>query len=487
MKRKNNSKVPHEKICNMRADVTSFLTKKELPISLASDLITFIQNMTQKYKMEEILKLTMSNKTSTQILNQMVQYYKDKLFYDLKSSPFALSFDESTDIYGPCYLCTNVRYIKEGQIFNKVLALTELGEEITGEKLFSVVHELVFPPDKHDLLKTNLIGVCTDRGSNMLSLKNKGLANRLKEKYPQTFIAYDFCHMFHLIVEASLIKFPIETLNLVKNLCGHFSRSALRRAKLTQVQKRVSSSDPMEIRSMLKYVENRWTSLMNAIDRIRSLWDCLEIYFNEEPEEKINKSLTEGNYCYLELLSCLLKRLNKMITYFEGDDQDYSSIMPKLKETFILKGMLVLKEEIIEKTSQTAMFQSIINLPYNNRDQLKKYVKTEEDFEESFLSKYTEFKLSLLLKSNEYKVKFLGVARNFLLESLIQMYNKIPFNNDLLLNCEVLQLFTFEKEKWIGLFKHFRQFSHINNSDLEHELDLLLIRFESLKSEKSYD
>ena len=146
--------------------------------------------------------------------------------------------------------------------------------------------------------------------------------------------------------------------------------------------------------------------------------------------------------------------------------------------------MLVLKEEIIEKTSQTAMFQSIINLPYNNRDQLKKYVKTEEDFEESFLSKYTEFKLSLLLKFNEYKVKFLGAARNFLLESFIQMY-MIPFNNDLLLNCEVFQLFTFEKEKWIDLFKHFRQFSHINNSDLEHELDLLFIRFESLKSEKA--
>ena len=93
-------------VCNMRADITSFLTKKELPISFASDLITFIQTMTQKYKMEELLKLTM---TSTQIPNQMVQYYKDKLFYDLKLSPFALSFDESTDIYGPCYLCKNVR------------------------------------------------------------------------------------------------------------------------------------------------------------------------------------------------------------------------------------------------------------------------------------------------------------------------------------------------------------------------------------------
>ena len=157
-------------------------------------------------------------------------------------------------------------------------------DDITGERLFSIFHEQIFPTDKHELLKTNLIGVCTDRGANMLSPKNKGLANRIKEKYPQTLTVHDFSHLFHLVVKTSLPQFPIEVLDLVRGICSHFSRSALRRAKFIQVQKELSDNDPVEIKSILRYVEHRWMSLMDATERILLLWSSLEKYFDQEPE-----------------------------------------------------------------------------------------------------------------------------------------------------------------------------------------------------------
>ena len=365
-----------------------------------------------------------------------------------------------------------------------MLSLNELADDITGERLFSIFHEQIFPTDKHELLKTNLIGVCTDRGANMLSPKNKGLANRIKEKYPQTLTVHDFSHLFHLVVKTSLPQFPIEVLDLVRGICSHFSRSALRRAKFIQVQKELSDNDPVEIKSILRYVEHRWMSLMDATERILLLWSSLEKYFDQEPDESINPLLNEENQAYPELLLCLLKKLNSMISFFESDNQDYSSIMPKLKEIFTLMGLLVVKEKFIERTSQITMFKSTLCLPFDNKDKIKTYLKSDEEFENSFLNKYSEFKLSLLLKSAHFKKKFLSVAKSFILESLVQMYKRLPFSNDLLNNCEVLQLVSFEKEKWIGLFKHFKIFSQISGSDLEHELDLLYIRFEGLRIQK---
>lgn len=477
-------KVPRERINSMRTEITSFLIKKELPLAIAPDLILFFQNMIHKYKPEEIERLTMCNKTSTQILKQMIKFYKEKLFEDLNCAPFALSFDESTDIYGPCYLCTHVRYIKNGQIINKLLALNELADDITGEKLFSIVHDQIFPPEKHHILKTNLIGVCTDRGSNMLSTKKKGLANRLAERYPQILVAHDFSHLFHLIVKASLLKFPVEVLNLVKGICSHFSRSALRRVKFTQVQKELSDQESVEIKSILKYVDHRWMSLMNAAERIILLWFSLERYFDQEPDENVNPLLNEENQTLIELLLCFLKKLNSMISFFESDDQDYSSIMPKLKDVFILMGLLVIKEEFIERTSPKTLFESMITLPFENKDKIKTYLQSDDEFENNFLNKYSEFKLSLLLKNQNFKKKFFLIAQNFILESLIEMYKRIPFKNELLNNCEALQLISFDREKWMSLFKHFKEFAKINASDLEHELDLLYIRFETLKSQK---
>ena len=130
------------------------------------------------------------------------------------------------------------------------------------------------------------------------------------------------------------------------------------------------------------------------------------------------------------------------------------------------------------------MFKSTLCLPFDNKDKIKTYLKSDEEFENSFLNKYSEFKLSLLFKNAHFKKKFLSVAKSFILESLVQMYKRLPFSNDLLNNCEVLQLVSFEKEKWIGLFKHFKIFSQISGSDLEHELDLLYIRFEGLRIQK---
>jgi len=59
---------------------------------------------------------------------------------------------------------------------------------------------------KEEYLGNNLVGVCTDRGSNTSSKKDKGLANRIQEQYSQVFVANDYSHIFNSTCKHSFKK-----------------------------------------------------------------------------------------------------------------------------------------------------------------------------------------------------------------------------------------------------------------------------------------
>ena len=115
----------------------------------------------------------------------------------------------SSDKYGPSYLCTHVRYAKNGKFITCLLSLEEIKNNSTGESLFGIL-ESIFNHSKHILLQKNLIGTSTDGGSNMYSSVNKGLTNRIQNKYPQVVRTKDLCRLFNTICGYALAKFPAE-------------------------------------------------------------------------------------------------------------------------------------------------------------------------------------------------------------------------------------------------------------------------------------
>ena len=292
-----------------------------------------MKKQVSKYGEEAVKQVTLSDKTAATIAREtLCRTVKERLFQDMQSNLFSLSFDGGSDGYGPSYLCTHVRFIKDGQYHHRLLALNEIGKSYTGEALFAIV-ENIFDGSKSDLLKRNLVGVCTDEGSNM-SGSEKGLASRLKDKYPQIIVANDFSHCFNVITKHALEKYCKESISLVTRMCAYFSKSSLRRAKFREIQEIFTEGLNVDVLNVLSYVETRWTSLFNSINRILVLWESLENYFSEFQED--SPPLTTKNRLYLELLSCLLQRLNSHIEFFENNNRDYSTFIGKLSESRIL-------------------------------------------------------------------------------------------------------------------------------------------------------
>ena len=174
-KKKKVVKVDNSKIEEARVDLTLFILKHELPFSLSSSLTDLMRNQIIKYGEDVVKQVTLSDKTAATIAREtLCKSVKEELFHDLEENLFSLSFDGGSDDFGPSYLCTHVRYIKEGQYFNRMLSLNEIGNSYTGEALFNIFMN-VFEGSKEELLKKNLVGVCTDEGSNM-SGTEKGLS-----------------------------------------------------------------------------------------------------------------------------------------------------------------------------------------------------------------------------------------------------------------------------------------------------------------------
>ena len=173
--------VPKQTKNEMCIEYTAFLLQHGLPYSLISDLVNFNKYIIQKYGAKSIEEISISNVKAAQISRECIsKSFKESIYEDLQKYPFALMFDESSDITGPPFLCTHVRYVKEGEFVNRLLSLEQITEDATGSywKFSSFDYSKQgFFEEKESFLKNNLIDVCSDKGPNMFSSQDKGLLN----------------------------------------------------------------------------------------------------------------------------------------------------------------------------------------------------------------------------------------------------------------------------------------------------------------------
>ena len=146
--------------------------------------------------------LTISNTTASVIARRRISAsLKEEVYNNISDLPFSLSFDESADLYGPAYLSTHVKFVKEGQVYNKLLSLNEIGEPATGEELHNIVQNFVFK-GRNEVLTRNIIGVCIDKGPNMILTLTKELTNRLKKDVPKIIVVHDFSNALNTLCAA---------------------------------------------------------------------------------------------------------------------------------------------------------------------------------------------------------------------------------------------------------------------------------------------
>jgi len=470
-RKKKEVEVSKEILDEARVDLTLFLLQHELPFSLSTQIATMMQKFFEKYGGQAIKQITLSDKTAATIAREtLCKSVKEELFDDLRNNLFSLSFDGGSDTYsGPSYLCTYVRYIKAGKYENRMLSLKEIGKSYTGEALFNLVKS-IFSGQNKEALK-NLVGVCSDEGSNMVG-KEKGLCSRIKSEHPQVYVANDFSHCYNTITKHALRKFNQDPINVVTNICAYFARSSLRRAEFQEIQEMWEDEGIKDALNIVSHVETRWSSLVRSVKRILSLWKPLEDFFSR-PGEQIEPPMSPENKGYLEVLACLLEKLNQQIVYFQNDEREYTTIVSKLSETLILTSNLILKKDMLDTSSREAHVKSIIGLPFKSKDQLKPYFKDMEDFQKQFLLKYPNLEESLKPLSQEDRDGCYQSTKDFLAEVLRGMVKKFPYKSKLLENCLVIKLEEekFADQKWHCVAEQFKNITTKNSPSFLDELE----------------
>ena len=311
----------------------------------------------------------------------------------------------------------------------------------------------------------------------MFSRKDADLVNRMQKGYPHIISIVDISHCINLVCQYALKKFPSDPITMIKLVCSHFSRSSLRKIKFNEIQKRFSEDEFPE-RQILGYTPTRWSSLFQAIQRILSLWEPLEIYFDENKEfEHIILNFNDESRDILELLLCLLDKLNTLTIYFQNPELDFSKAYSKVKQAFCVWAQSIIKSEYSD-------FEALMSIPMDNETKLEPFLKSNEDFKAEFLKKYPLFDVLKVTKGYAYVERLCDIAREFIISALQKMREKLPFKDVFLENCQVVSLNNFNSEKWMNLAGRFSNI--IGPKDLTsfiHEPESFEFEFVTLQTE----
>ena len=89
----------------------------------------------------------MSRKTVTHLVQNCIgKTLKEDIYSCMRKSPFSISVDQSSDIYGKNYLAICVKYLEENKCdepATKLLSIVQMGDSYTGEAIFEKVKDEV--------------------------------------------------------------------------------------------------------------------------------------------------------------------------------------------------------------------------------------------------------------------------------------------------------------------------------------------------------
>ena len=448
--------------------IAEFVVRNQLAFSIGPVLCSFIQEMAEKMSIATLKNTFMSRKIITHLIQNCIgRTLKEDLYICMRKSPFSISVDQSTDIFGKNYLAICVKFLGENsseEPFTKLLSVIQMGDSYTGEAIFAKVKAEVLI-DKE--IEKNFMGLASDQGSNVSS-ESVGLAGRLQTEYPYTIHVSDFSHIYNLIFKEGLKVFPKEILDIISDLSSHFSRSPQRRAKFEDVQNKLGL-DPLQI---LRFVEKRWLSLKEATERILRLWVPLKTYFAENKFQEATL-FTKRNELYLTVLFTLASKLNYYNTRFQATHIYYDEIMDLLDESYLVFAM-----QIVQKKNQS--LSELAKLVWNNDelDEPNEALLSEQQFEKDFIENNDTLTLYEETE-NENRTEILLTARKFIVKVLSEMKSRLPFEAPILKDLDVVFLRNFEKSKWKNLANKFSNIiAQHQLKEFNNELERFTIRFQ---------
>jgi len=288
------------------------------------------------------------------------KYLLTKLTEDLNSSPYSFTVDIST-VSRTNITSLEVRYLKEHydnqgnqrtQIENRTVGLKYLKQSSSAKTMFDISNEklLSLSPE----VKLNLVGYIHDHAAN-LSGVHQGLGVLLKSNVNAHLVDIkDPCHSINLALYQGFEILPEEITKFIKKIHNHFI-SPQRVAYLNNLQ----LENNFKLLSPKHYVQTRWLSLGQSLERVLEIWDSLVCYMRLRPKfQGVTKaqydkfiSLLEDNKFKMKIIfvTAIFKKLNEANILFQNQQLEIQNLL--LGTQLLIKefARLILKSEEIPK------------------------------------------------------------------------------------------------------------------------------------------
>ncbi|XP_065645467.1 uncharacterized protein LOC136075946 [Hydra vulgaris] len=173
----------------------------------------------------EHLKLHRTKCTKV-IQNVISSTLEEEISKEIKSKPFSILIDESTDVSLIKHLAICVRYFseKEKQIVDDFLGLIQV-ISTTCEDLFNALN---YKLHSIGLTLENCIGYSSDGASNVIGRRNS-VWSRVLSKSPNCIMMRCICHSLNLVVQNAFNAIPSPVGFLLSEVPRFFNKSILRR------------------------------------------------------------------------------------------------------------------------------------------------------------------------------------------------------------------------------------------------------------------
>jgi len=117
---------------------TQFILENRLPFSLIKPLINLISFLVEQYPPNFLEDFSISRQTITKNAHSLAVHLKENLYGLLRTSPFSLSIDCSSDVYGISYLVICAKFQDQTNpehLATKLITTIPITTSSTGEVL----------------------------------------------------------------------------------------------------------------------------------------------------------------------------------------------------------------------------------------------------------------------------------------------------------------------------------------------------------------
>ena len=446
---------PDKKI-EMTLSFTRFILENRLPFSIIEPLVRFVSRATEECRPSDLQKFACSRQSVSKAASAISDTLRENLYQRLRDSPFSLSVDKSSDLYGSTYLAVCARFLDPSNPEHpttKLIATIPVGTKSTGEVLYNQLLDKVFIDSK---IGENIMGICTDAEPNMVG-PAQGMCSRLQQRYPYLIKVKDFSHLFNKVFEKGLKGFPKSVTELVSAISSHFSYSNQRVAVLKEIQRQNNLTEA----DVTTYVNTRWLSMRDTLQRILDIWPSLRLYFEKHGTKKEKTYCSTFNETFLRTLYLLVNQINGYNEFFQSEDLFYNDVLDKIHEAFVVFFNAIIKRDHINTS-----FEDLYALPL---DQAKdKYLVSGESeiYQHSLMKSSDQFENEYLLNYESIAELWPGItldqrrevvtaARRFLFLAIKHMKTRLPYKEQIWEDISVVFFTEFNKQKWSNLRSRF--------------------------------